>query len=66
VGAISGFGGEHMFHGSTIPDSWFKVNVREALMPEVALMFPNEAADQEKDVVSSNAIWDQKYIKAAS
>jgi hypothetical protein len=36
-------------------------------MPKVALMFPNEAADQEKvkSVVGSNAIWDQKYIKCA-
>jgi hypothetical protein len=41
-----------------IPNSWFKVDVREALMPEVALMFPNEATNQEKvkDVVGSNAI----------
>jgi hypothetical protein len=60
VGSVSGFGGEHKFHGTTIPDSWFKIDVREALMHEVALMFPNEVAEQEKvkDVVGSNTIWD--------
>jgi hypothetical protein len=48
VGTINSYRGEHKYHSTTIPDSWFKVDVREALMLEVALMFPNEAADQEK------------------
>jgi hypothetical protein len=65
VATISDYGGEHKFHCTTIPDTWLKVDVQEALMPEVALMFPNEAADQAKvkDAVGSNAIWDQKYVK---
>jgi hypothetical protein len=68
VGSVSSFRGEHKFHGTTIPDSWFKIEMREVLMPKVALMFPNEVAEQEKvkDIVGSNVIWDQKYIKCIS
>jgi hypothetical protein len=32
----------------------------------VALMFPNEDAEQMKDVIGSSAIWDSRYIKCAT
>jgi hypothetical protein len=68
VDSVSGIGGQQKFHGATIPESWFKIDVREALMLEVPLIFPNEVAEQDKvkDAVGSNAIWDQKYMKCAS
>jgi hypothetical protein len=45
VGTVSSIGGQQKFHGATIPESWFKIDVREALMPEVPLMFLNEVAE---------------------
>jgi hypothetical protein len=65
-GTISGIGGMHKFHFHAIPDGWFKVDVQEALMPNVALMFSNDAANQNKivDIVNGNGIWNQKYVKA--
>jgi hypothetical protein len=45
---ISGFGGEHKFHFIPISKTWFKVDVRVALVGDVALMFPNEDAEQMK------------------
>jgi hypothetical protein len=65
---INGLGGQHKFHFTPIPDMWFKVDVRVALVPDVALMFPNEDTEQikVKDTVGSSAIWDQKYIKCST
>jgi hypothetical protein len=65
TGTISGFGGEHKFHFTPIPETWFKVDVRVALVGDVALMFPNEDIEQMKvkDAVGSSAIWDSRYIK---
>jgi hypothetical protein len=39
--------------------------VQEALLPETALMQPNEDADQHVlvDVVGIAVIWDQKHLK---
>jgi hypothetical protein len=52
--------GEHKFHFDTILDSWFKVDIWEALVPNVAIMFPIDVANQNtiKDVVGGNAMWD--------
>jgi hypothetical protein len=64
----SGFGREHKFYFTPIPETWFKVDVRVALVGDVALMFPNEDAEQMKvkDAVGSSAIWDLRYIKCAT
>jgi hypothetical protein len=42
TGTISGFGGEHNFHFIPIPETWFKVDVRVALVGDVALISPYE------------------------
>jgi hypothetical protein len=65
---IRGFGREHKFHFTPIPESWFKVDVRVALVGDVASIFPNEDAEQMKvkDVIGSSAIWDSQYIKCAT
>jgi hypothetical protein len=65
---ISGFGEEHKFYFTPILETWFKVDVRVPLVGDVALMFPNEDAEQMKvkDFVGSSAIWDSWYIKCAS
>jgi hypothetical protein len=58
TGTIRGFGGEHKFHFTPSPETWFKVDVRVALVCNVALMFPNEDVEQMKvkDAVGSSAI----------
>jgi hypothetical protein len=45
VGIVSGFGGIGEFHFKTILDSWLKVNMKEVVCPNAALMYPHEAAD---------------------
>jgi hypothetical protein len=45
IGVVSGFGGIDKFHFKTIPDSWLKVDVKEVVCPNAALMYPHEAAD---------------------
>jgi hypothetical protein len=44
-GTISGLGGDHKFHFDTIPNLWFKIDIQEALMPAVALMFSIDVFD---------------------
>jgi hypothetical protein len=60
TGKINGFEGIDKFHFTSISDQWFKVDVYEALMHDVVLMFPNVDAEQERvtDVVGIAAIWD--------
>ena len=62
---ISGLPGQHRYHGEEIPDTWFKVDVREILIPGVPLMYPNERGDQHniEDTKGGNTVWDQKYLK---
>jgi hypothetical protein len=62
---VSGIGREHKFHFREIPEKWFKVDVQEALLPETALMQPNEDANQHVvgDFVGTAVIWDQKHLK---
>jgi hypothetical protein len=64
---VSGIGGVDKYHGSTFPESWFKVDVKEALSPGIPLLYPNKAAEQTvlKDAVGSNALWDERFIKKA-
>ena len=68
AGVISGVGGVDKFHFLVIPDNWFKIDIREVLQPNVALMYPKKDANQEKlkDVQGGNAIWDRKYMKLAT
>jgi hypothetical protein len=51
-----------------IPDGWLKVDVQEALMPNVSLMMENQEAEQEKvkDAVGSCILWNQKYMKCTT
>jgi hypothetical protein len=66
VGVVSGLGRIHKFHFNTIPNSWLKVNVKEVMSSNAALMYSYEATDQNlmKDIVGSNALCDEKFIKA--
>jgi len=68
VGSVSGLYGSHKFHGAEIPSSWLKVDIHEALLPEVALMFPSAAVDMPliEHATESPTIWDQKYVKHAN
>jgi hypothetical protein len=68
TGTISGVGVEAKFHFVDILDKLFKIEIREALLPETALMYINEPADQYLvgDFVGIASIWDQRYIKKAS
>jgi hypothetical protein len=52
---VSGIGREHKFH----------FDMQEALLPETALMQPNEDVDQHVvgDVMGIAVIWDQKHLK---
>jgi hypothetical protein len=65
---VSGISGEHKFHFMDIPDGWIKVDVREALAPNVQLMMENRDDEQEKvkDVVGSSVLWNKKYMKSTS
>jgi hypothetical protein len=67
-GTISGIAGQHKFHFKEIPDSWCKVDVVEVLQERVALMYPNEAAEQSliEHVLGSSALWKQQYMKVAT
>jgi hypothetical protein len=67
VGVVSGFGGIDKFHFQTILDSWLKVDVKEVVCPNAALMYPREPADQIvlKDVMGRNAIWEEKFVRRA-
>jgi hypothetical protein len=59
--------GEHKFHFKDTSDGFFKVDVREALLPNVALMVLNAGAEQEKlkDAVETSALWLEKCIRPA-
>lgn len=65
VGKISGIPGVHKFHCADIPETWFRVDVKEVFHGGVSLMFPNAADDQEKveDVKGTSTIWNQKFLK---
>jgi hypothetical protein len=65
---ISGIGGKDKFHFTVIPESWFKIDVQQVFVPEVALMWENESEEQTKvgDIRGGNALWDQKYLKLAT
>jgi hypothetical protein len=58
-GTVSGISGQHRFHFVEIPDGWLKVDVQEALMPNVSLMMENREAEQEKvkDAIGSCILW---------
>jgi hypothetical protein len=65
---VSDISGTDKFHCSTFPETWFKVDVKEALLPNVPLMYPYEANDQNvvKDVVGGNALWEERLIRKCS
>jgi hypothetical protein len=67
IRAVSGFGEINKFHFKTIPDSWLKVDVKEVVCPNAALMYPHKAADQIvlNDVMGGNALWEEKYVRRA-
>lgn len=68
LASISGVAGEHKFHGKDIPEGWWRVDVSNVLTIGVALMFPNERADQHRieDAKGSTAMWAERFIKASS
>jgi hypothetical protein len=44
-----------------------KVDVKEVVCPNAALMYPHELADLIvlKDVMGGNAIWEEKFVRRA-
>jgi hypothetical protein len=64
-GTVSGLSGKQKFHFLEIPEGWIKIDVKDALAPNVQLMIENRDAEQEKvkDVVGSSVIWNQKFLK---
>lgn len=58
VGNISDIRGVDRFHFFSIPASWFKIDVKEVLQPNVLLMFEKMDADQRviKDVLGGNTM----------
>jgi hypothetical protein len=67
-GTVSGISGQHKFHFMDIPDGWIKVDVGEALAPNVQLMMESRDDEQEKvkDAVGSSVLWNKKYMKSTS
>jgi hypothetical protein len=65
LGRINSIGGVDKFHFMLIPEGWFKVDVRQSLQSNVALMFPKPEAEQETihDAEGGNVIWNSKYIR---
>ena len=65
LGSVSGFPGEQKFHFTDIPKGWLRVDVLDVLAPRVALMFPNDDAEQHRieDAKGTNAIWDSQYMQ---
>jgi hypothetical protein len=51
-----------------IPEGWIKVDVKEALLPNVQLMMENRDVEQEKlkDAVGSSVLWNLKYLKCTT
>jgi hypothetical protein len=45
AGVVNGLGGNDKFNFNTIPNSWFKVDVNEAMYPNATLMYPEEAGN---------------------
>jgi len=66
-GVINGVGRQHKFHFVTIPKSCYRVDVKEAIWPQVSLMFPNldDKMTKVKDIVGSAALWEVKFIKVS-
>jgi hypothetical protein len=62
---VSGISGKHKFHFLEVLEGWIKVNVKDALAPNVQLMMENQDAEQEKvkDAIGSSVIWNLKYLK---
>lgn len=67
TGTISSFDREHKFHFNTFPDTWYKVDVQEALGPSVNFIFQILNAEEKKmkDAVETSAVWDMKYMNNA-
>ena len=65
VGKISGLLGKHKFHHMDIPETWFRVDVREILQKGVALMLPVDGDDQNviEDARGTSTLWNQNYMK---
>ena len=65
LGFINGVSGEHKFYGEDIPEGWWRADVCNVLTPGVALMYPNDRAEQYRieDTKGSIAMWAEKYIK---
>jgi hypothetical protein len=66
---ISGIGRKDKFHFTSIPETWFKIDVGEIYAPDVPLMWENESGDQMKvggGVKGGNVVWDQIFLKLAT
>jgi hypothetical protein len=65
---VSGWWGVDKFHGATIPDFWFKIDVAIAHMPKIPLMHRHEVDEWTKvgDVVGTCTLWNWKFVKIAS
>jgi hypothetical protein len=57
-----------MFHGATIPNFWFKIDVATTHMPKIPLKHPHEVDEQTRvgDVVGTSTLRNWKFVKIAS
>ncbi len=64
-GKVNDQWGLEKFHGATILEFWFKIDVAIAHMLEIPLMDPHKADDQDVvgDVVSTCTLWNWKQWK---
>lgn len=58
-------GGTEVWHGKPIPGGYVRVDITHIMAPDITLMVPLPAADQwkVKDVLGSNALWEEKCVR---
>ncbi len=57
-----------MFHGATIPNFWFKIDVATTHMPKIPLKHPHEVDGRTRvgNVVGTSTLRNWKFVKIAS
>ncbi len=65
---VNGGRGVEKFHGTTIVDFWFKIDVATTHMPKNPLKVPHEVDEHTRvgDVVGTCTLWNWKFVKIAS
>jgi hypothetical protein len=65
---MNGQWGLEKFHGTTILDFWFKIDVATTHMPKIPHMHPHEVDEQTRvgDVVGTCTLWNWRFVKIAN